>query len=198
MREEGSIPAHAGEPPQLRRLGHIVTVYPRPRGGALRMSRIRESSQGLSPPTRGSPSRWGRECSLSRSIPAHAGEPITISTMTPLLGVYPRPRGGALACSFSRNSTSGLSPPTRGSPGEAGESGPGRGSIPAHAGEPRSQSSRASLYRVYPRPRGGARWLSTGVAFRIGLSPPTRGSHQLTTGRSRQRRSIPAHAGEPI
>ena len=52
---DGSIPAHAGEPPvRLSPLGSR-TVYPRPRGGAVGRVVGRDAGPGLSPPTRGSP-----------------------------------------------------------------------------------------------------------------------------------------------
>ena len=49
----GSIPAHAGEPPQDTRLHSGRQVYPRPRGGTHRGAWAPFSRPGLSPPTRG-------------------------------------------------------------------------------------------------------------------------------------------------
>ena len=93
-RPQRSIPAHAGEPAQAGRAPCRKRVYPRPRGGT-EVAYAREiRREGLSPPTR------GNHCVLSSlyeyvgSIPAHAGEPVLIPTVTRKPGVYPRPRGG--------------------------------------------------------------------------------------------------------
>ena len=50
---------------------------------------------------------------------------------------------------------------------------------------------------VYPRPRGGTRGVSDGVRRVRGLSPPTRGNLSQYHGTAVEKRSIPAHAGEP-
>ena len=50
----GSIPAHAGEPITSLVLVIIMTVYPRPRGGAGLHGFRDKAQKGLSPPTRGS------------------------------------------------------------------------------------------------------------------------------------------------
>ena len=72
-----------------------------------------------------------------------------------------------------------------------------RWSIPAHAGEPTARERIASTRGVYPRPRGGTRFVRFCSPRSRGLSPPTRGNlvplpMSILTGRS-----IPAHAGEP-
>ena len=71
------------------------------------------------------------------------------------------------------------------------------GSIPAHAGEPRSGRSSTRLAEVYPRPRGGALFSYNSEFAVNGLSPPTRGSRKEKDGGGDMDRSIPAHAGEP-
>ena len=196
-RDRGSIPAHAGEPPYDFHDPMNARVYPRPRGGASYGADLATGLSGLSPPTRGSPVRHiGRE-HQRRSIPAHAGEPQPRNVMHRAPGVYPRPRGGAAQGVFGFLDEGGLSPPTRGSlfmflflllnPG----------SIPAHAGEPETSRSPAELFRVYPRPRGGAAAASAWASSRAGLSPPTRGSRWTLIPLLRHQRSIPAHAGEP-
>ena len=173
-------------------------VYPRPRGGAELTWALNADVQGLSPPTRGSPSGPRLWCSSSR--------------------VYPRPRGGASMLRDSPRICAGLSPPTRGSQRGLGCGLGHPGSIPAHAGEPSADGSCAATTRVYPRPRGGARRSGhhcrerqvyprpRGGAYRghsppmnkDGLSPPTRGSRSSSTVRFSPSRSIPAHAGEPL
>ena len=111
-----SIPAHAGEPPYSRVGRHTSRVYPRPRGGSHPRGRGGVVSH--------------------RSIPAHAGEPGWHRWVPPPAAVYPRPRGGAFERLQQIVIGLGLSPPTRGSPRDAGDGGCRAGSIPAHAGEP--------------------------------------------------------------
>ena len=73
----GSIPAHAGEPPQLSRRERRPAVYPRPRGGTALLRAHPAVADGLSPPTRGNRHRGVGVVKWQRSIPAHAGEPET-------------------------------------------------------------------------------------------------------------------------
>ena len=70
-------------------------------------------------------------------------------------------------------------------------------SIPAHAGEPRSEQMWRSWLSVYPRPRGGTSSCSVRLTARDGLSPPTRGNPLIIILCVSALRSIPAHAGEP-
>ena len=140
----GSIPAHAGEPavsPPPRRLSG---VYPRPRGGTPCGARAADARSGLSPPTRGNRRRTRGRCWRTRSIPAHAGEPVELPTRPMPPRVYPRPRGGTRRergeLRPKRREIEGLSPPTRGNPRRYLRVAGHRGSIPAHAGEPATGS----------------------------------------------------------
>ena len=136
--------------------------------------------------------------------------------------VYPRPRGGTVNALAEFPNEKGLSPPTRGNRDAKRRQDQRRGSIPAHAGEPRCFTNPPLSESVYPRPRGGTpaeireRLATLGLSpptrgnplsnavhiapvLRLqGLSPPTRGN--LARARLSQscRRSIPAHAGEPV
>ena len=200
-----SIPAHAGEPFDGTARTTPARVYPRPRGGAPSIFPFFFPNHGLSPPTRGSQKHSRRRHAFRRSIPAHAGEPRKPLMISPLVEVYPRPRGGAIEVQEHDELAAGLSPPTRGShrcatlrwrplgsiPAHAGEpigclseTHRPTGSIPAHAGEPRPSPERWSCAQVYPRPRGSR-------------ESPTRGSRTPFPYMDRPRRSIPAHAGEP-
>ena len=152
---------------------------------------------GLSPPTRGSRLRHGVRRSPYGSIPAHAGEPVNASCRTSPLRVYPRPRGGAACPRRHYLRYEGLSPPTRGSRIRTAGTRIRPGSIPAHAGEPRSATCCRASSGVYPRPRGGAAGSRRPPPRRCGLSPPTRGSPTAPSARKLVPGSIPAHAGEP-
>ena len=151
------------------------------------------------------------------SIPACAGEPVRRYAGGRHGGVYPRVCGGAFRLMAVAFWGPGLSPRVRGSPVDAGPDHPGRGSIPACAGEP-SPSARDVLTirvyprvcgepaisshnwrmpRVYPRVCGGASLMTIGRSSASGLSPRVRGSRFLAAGKPNTRGSIPACAGEP-
>ncbi len=76
---EGSIPAHAGEPSKRTRPTRRPAVHPRARGGALRVRILTLVALGPSPRTRGSRYELAALPSSHGSIPAHAGEPMTTS-----------------------------------------------------------------------------------------------------------------------
>ena len=193
----GSIPAHAGEPPGVAVFGDRIGVYPRPRGGATWGHPRTCAHRGLSPPTRGSPAGEVRRRPLLGSIPAHAGEPMEGLEVVDIVGVYPRPRGGAFFSARSPSNSTGLSPPTRGSHPFLRRRNGKVWSIPAHAGEPWARWTTPGFSRVYPRPRGGAYILGPRITAIGGLSPPTRGSPSHRAERQHDHGSIPAHAGEP-
>ena len=193
-----SIPAHAGEPRKRSRRAAAPRVYPRPRGGTFLMFKLVTIIGGLSPPTRGNLFVGDTRALDRRSIPAHAGEPSRRSWRLGTRWVYPRPRGGTTMHTQQRLNIEGLSPPTRGNPEQYTAGIRRRGSIPAHAGEPRRGRRRFAPKKVYPRPRGGTR-LGEPADFRpIGLSPPTRGNPLRGRHLAGGVGSIPAHAGEPL
>ena len=171
-----SIPAHAGKPPDLEDHVWEQWVYPRPRGEAFGPATGHDADSGLSPPTRGSPGGRAGCASSFGSIPAHAGKPTRRTRVLPSTRVYPRPRGEALAGRPIRLNVPGLSPPTRGSPGEDLLHSRVLGSIPAHAGKPTCTAGSLSRRQVYPRPRGEASGPVIVQSWERGLSPPTRGS----------------------
>ncbi len=153
--------------------------------------------EGLSPRTRGSPPRNSREPPDMGSIPAHAGEPPISRRLLATPRVYPRARGGTLVSVPTMGPAPGLSPRTRGSLCGPAWAEYDRGSIPAHAGEPRAAARRGPRAGVYPRARGGAILVPLQVDLAEGLSPRTRGSRALLAPRGALPGSIPAHAGEP-
>ena len=192
-----SIPAHAGEPGEGIPPFPTSPVYPRPRGGTPIVRVAVPAGQGLSPPTRGNPGSDAGIAISTRSIPAHAGEPICHIGAGEIWRVYPRPRGGTLSAGLGVEVARGLSPPTRGNLRIVREIRPPRRSIPAHAGEPRRNILWNTIARVYPRPRGGTAGASRIRRNSKGLSPPTRGNHVVRPRHLLYPGSIPAHAGEP-
>ena len=152
----GSIPACAGEP----MIGWPSAV----------------TSTGLSPRVRGNPTAILVPALASRSIPACAGEPSPISPRVPSAAVYPRVCGGTSDHTKSTASSRGLSPRVRGNPVDAFPHTTASRSIPACAGEPGIDTTRAPLIWVYPRVCGGTGRVETRCSPFMGLSPRVRGN----------------------
>ncbi len=91
----------------------------------------------------------------------------------------------------------GPSPPARGSPVPVRRLLARRGSIPACAGEPRTDGQRRKGARVHPRLRGGAERRAQDGDLGEGPSPPARGSPLALPAHEAAEGSIPACAGEP-
>ena len=151
----GSIPAHAGEPSVVSVPPALIWVYPRACGGTRTWMLACSAPTGLSPRMRGNLRRWGRPPPRSWSIPAHAGEPRRRHCRSRCQGVYPRACGGTRGIPPAACREMGLSPRMRGNPLAHSTRRSGAGSIPAHAGEPRSGPGRCRQTRVYPRACGG-------------------------------------------
>ena len=172
-------------------------VYPRTRGGTRESSVTPRGASGLSPHTRGNHLAQLQAGVVVRSIPAHAGEPRQGLQSARLEWVYPRTRGGTPPRPAGVPPVPGLSPHTRGNRGDIISGFIGRGSIPAHAGEPRSDTGSSGTAGVYPRTRGGTYTGSEIWPIETGLSPHTRGNPCCSSTVNPSIRSIPAHAGEP-
>ena len=111
-----------------------------------------------------------------RPIPAHAGEPKPAFRSAPLVGAYPRSRGGTLHSRCGDIAGLGLSPLTRGNHEFVPLVPNAMGPIPAHAGEPVLASRWQSATAAYPRSRGGTTKTGIQRAVEKGLSPLTRGN----------------------
>ena len=73
-----SIPASAGEPPACRAAITAARVYPRECGGTLLFGPPGEGKSGLSPRVRGNPRQRSASIGTAGSIPASAGEPVSL------------------------------------------------------------------------------------------------------------------------
>ena len=111
---QGSIPAHAGEPPEASAVRVVQRVYPRACGGTGDSISIMSRAMGLSPRMRGNQVHPLAAGLKDGSIPAHAGEPRGPYTSRPYSRVYPRACGGTGPIEASGNPVSGLSPRMRG------------------------------------------------------------------------------------
>ena len=93
-------------------------------------------SAGLSPRGRGNPKFTDSKAFYLGSIPAWAGEPISLLITDWTSPVYPRVGGGTLPAFSKRIRATGLSPRGRGNPAAAAEGKSWLRSIPAWVGEP--------------------------------------------------------------
>ena len=193
----GSIPANAGEPACLRVPLGQHGVYPRERGGTAADRSALFTELGLSPRTRGNLAHAASAGVSDGSIPANAGEPVSVLRKVAAVGVYPRERGGTSFGVDRRCRAPGLSPRTRGNPPASHLAAGGLGSIPANAGEPLCSKISLLVCGVYPRERGGTRSVRRGNAAARGLSPRTRGNPRPRKAALTLTGSIPANAGEP-
>ena len=176
-RRIGSIRAHARETQLHRRAAGLPTAYPRSRGGTLFPQSGQGAVKGLSPLTRGNPTRSRAARPAQRPIPAHAGEPYCV---------------WHFYCSIL-----GLSPLTRGNPRRNPHGRRRYGPIPAHAGDPARKYHRTTKNRAYPRSRGGTYDVELKAPACVGLSPLTRGNRCQKIPMPFLQGPIPAHAGEP-
>ena len=169
------IPAHAGNTyPQL------ITLT---------------SLDGSSPPTRGTLPPILRAYARIRFIPAHAGNTNNDSFSAPTPAVHPRPRGEHSSGNFLFFFIYGSSPPTRGTRRFIRQLHYPRRFIPAHAGNTQQFHSPHPGRTVHPRPRGEHVPDRALEIYRLGSSPPTRGTRFDLRPYLLRRRFIPAHAG---
>ena len=216
-RTSRSIPACAGEPPDVHAASRHSGVYPRVCGGTSARSGTGGSSAGLSPRVRGNLDAEAYWRMRNGSIPACAGEPPHANASGLRPWVYPRVCGGTVPFLAFGIRRAGLSPRVRGNPDPYRRGQRPAGSIPACAGEPRGVGVHVIDGRVYPRVCGGTaasaagERLSTGLSPRVrgnqresttsfgttGLSPRVRGNLPTWSGTRPASGSIPACAGEP-
>ena len=173
-------------------------VYPCGCGGTASSLVSPLETRGLSPRVRGNPGLAEDRTGDAGSIPAGAGEPPVWRWSTVRYRVYPRGCGGTGGGEGGRAVTKGLSPRVRGNPPGEDQGRPGRGSIPAGAGEPRRAAREAMQAWVYPRGCGGTRGTRSKNRRSSGLSPRVRGNRPAGDPRRSGPGSIPAGAGEPV
>ena len=135
---------------------------------------------------------------IARSIPACAGEAQSATTAGHSYKVYPRVCGGSLQRKLLRPVRGGLSPRVRGKPGCKPARRPGRGSIPACAGEAFAHLGSDAIQPVYPRVCGGSAVVAPPPGPMAGLSPRVRGKRASARLSAPATGSIPACAGEAM
>ena len=178
---QGSIPACAGETGQPSSGARRIAVYPRVCGGNPVQRWGERHQNGLSPRVQGKRNGGFDGLQVQRSIPACAGETLSMTIIGSFASVYPRVCGGNQPWRWKSWIKSGLSPRVRGKrSGENPEIRAGR-SIPACAGETAAVPGLSPVPPVYPRVCGGnGNNLMCGNCFQ-GLSPRVRGKHCTKT-----------------
>ena len=166
-------------------------------GGTATLHGLQRRITGLSPRVRGNLHCLCHYLALLRSIPACAGEPVSVNYHLPHRSVYPRVCGGTHSIRPSGCTTQGLSPRVRGNLSLASASSPDSRSIPACAGEPTISIECGKMWGVYPRVCGGTEDPTDGKEMGPGLSPRVRGNPSQASPFRSEARSIPACAGEP-
>ena len=179
-----------------QRLAVSIRVYPRVGGGndGRRISKI--LCEGLSPRGRGKLKHPRPASPRQRSIPAWAGETLTLVEAENLRMVYPRVGGGNLSRVSCDRCSGGLSPRGRGKPSPLPALWRTSRSIPAWAGETSQRLAIVRACEVYPRVGGGNPTIGLACASVAGLSPRGRGKRIYPSLVSVFARSIPAWAGE--
>ena len=151
----GTIPVCAGETAALCGLRRPGRGYPRVCGGNKIFSFFPIFLQGLSPRARGKRREHDAVLRQPGTIPACAGETISVSASQGAGTDYPRVRGGNGFVSVGIESVLGLSPRARGKLPPQEPRAERVGTIPACAGETRRPACPPRTWRDYPRVRGG-------------------------------------------
>ena len=190
------IPAHAGQTdlpilPPLPNADH-----PRACGANVGRVHVHELQCGSSPRMRGKPTACRRSAARMRIIPAHAGQTVSNSSRTSARSDHPRACGANVGRVHVHELQCGSSPRMRGKPTACRRSAARMRIIPAHAGQTVSNSSRTSARSDHPRACGANPALSVMTAAPAGSSPRMRGKLGFGFDSFRQRRIIPAHAGQ--
>ena len=189
------IPAHAGNTASPAATPETSAVHPRARGEYSHHARLKPSSDGSSPRTRGIHESPFEGASMGRFIPAHAGNTLLYALNNASWSVHPRARGEYVAVSVFPRSPSGSSPRTRGIHQVNDQVGVGPRFIPAHAGNTPALRLARRVWPVHPRARGEYQYAHSHVYREPGSSPRTRGIRSARRTEPAARRFIPAHAG---
>ena len=148
------IPAHAGNTgAQLVVLRHHQ-AHPRSRGEHPSHPDWHDLTKGSSPLTRGTPDDVVAYFGAHGLIPAHAGNTTGDDCLSGAVWAHPRSRGEHAAVWSALVARPGSSPLTRGTPCACPAASPGRGLIPAHAGNTLVVGVESLADGAHPRSRG--------------------------------------------
>ncbi len=172
-----------------------MVVYPRWRGEHRVSLHLCPAFRGLSPLARGTPVFANLWTIAIRFIPAGAGNTGARNTKPCICSVYPRWRGEHVHTQTITESQNGLSPLARGTRFCLRYLLLCLRFIPAGAGNTRASTSSGIMIPVYPRWRGEHSRQHVVRNHDSGLSPLARGTRLTDMIGPRQRRFIPAGAG---
>ena len=173
--ERGLIPAHAGKTmrPAYRRSRR--KAHPRSRGENQTHTRVRQTTGGSSPLTRGKPLTQFKLSGSDGLIPAHAGKTRRPRLRSRRQRAHPRSRGENVEGGHFRPFRWGSSPLTRGKRNERRMTDHPQGLIPAHAGKTRDGVLKSMSIGAHPRSRGENTPSWPLIPSASGSSPLTRG-----------------------
>ena len=179
------IPAHAGNrcSQAWKPLPHAV--HPRARGEQVSAVRLRISSSGSSPRTRGTDKHDHSPYHADRFIPAHAGNRIDSGAALEGRPVHPRARGEQAMTTAPYSISRGSSPRTRGTDSQAPQYRVLVRFIPAHAGNRELHTRARPCSPVHPRARGEQQRIAAAGNSTNGSSPRTRGTGSSRYGPGR-------------
>ena len=172
-------------------------VYPRACGETFRGMTQLFQTWGLSPRMRGNLEKGRPILDRHGSIPTHAGKPKSGGCLWRSGRVYPHACGETLRWEAKEAKKRGLSPRMRGNRAWTIRGNPWHGSIPTHAGKPRSDLPTPSQCRVYPHACGETFTIGLSRKALRGLSPRMRGNQLIGSVQGGRVGSIPTHAGKP-
>ena len=192
------IPACAGNSLRRRRSASRWSVHPRVRGEQLTLMLFLSAPDGSSPRARGTGALGTFERDFQRFIPACAGNSWPGSAGTVAGSVHPRVRGEQTAKSIRPVAFSGSSPRARGTDHHQVGQFVVHRFIPACAGNRVHPQLAAQALKVHPRVRGEQTLGLATDKISGGSSPRARGTEALPALLARQRRFIPACAGNSL
>ena len=169
--------------------------HPRFRGEHILSHSLIRSVIGSSPLSRGTLGKSFRRSSLSRIIPAFAGNTNSLSFLLRRVQDHPRFRGEHTPATATMRSSRGSSPLSRGTPLHVPQHAAYGGIIPAFAGNTKKKRAEALKSEDHPRFRGEHLGRNFVLALRQGSSPLSRGTQHGGDTSITTSWIIPAFAG---
>ncbi len=179
------IPTHVGNAPRACCLRAASPVHPHARGERGLVANVLTKVLGSSPRT------WGTQLHALgvvvdvRFIPTHVGNAMPVPAPVSSLTVHPHARGERLRTATARNSLSGSSPRTWGTPGRTHRVQGRCRFIPTHVGNAAARRLPATPSAVHPHARGERPMLSDPRSRSNGSSPRTWGTRGAGSARGR-------------
>ena len=195
VRQLRLIPARAGNTPAPTEPPQPSSAHPRSRGEHLYCIYRPGGNSGSSPLARGTHLVFTPPKSISRLIPARAGNTADAFQRSTNHSAHPRSRGEHRTRCRSLLPVVGSSPLARGTRAKELCNYTGHRLIPARAGNTVRRNPETRKCPAHPRSRGEHRALEIDPAEVCGSSPLARGTRYLTLAVETSTRLIPARAG---